>query len=86
MLSQKLHHQPLAYARGPANIKMEPNTSVEVTEPKMNRYTPKALRLLKPVVLLMVSRKRSNIGARASANENLSGRTKFWIVQKPAES
>lgn len=67
-------------------MKMEPNTSVEVTVPKMNRYTPKALRLLKPVVLLMVFRKRSNTGARASANENLSGRTKFWIVQKPAES
>lgn len=63
---------------------MEPNTSVDVALPKMKRYTPKALRLLKPVTLLIVFKKRSNTGASARANENLSGRTKFWIVQKPA--
>ena len=44
---------------------------------------PKAFGLLKPVALQMVFKKRSNTGAKAIASENLNGRTKFWIVQKP---
>lgn len=56
---------------------MLPKTKMEVTLPRMNKYTPKAFLLEKPVVLLIVLIPFSNSGAIASATEKRKGRTKF---------